>query len=100
MRSYGTCPKCKEGILRPSGAGGCNCTCELCGYQTRPEYLNRNSGSSHKSSRPSFNSTNYSSGNYRQSKPTRHYSTGGKRSSGCGTLIIVIVILWFISQYF
>ena len=99
MRSYGTCPKCKEGILRPSGAGRCNCTCELCGYQTRPEYLKRESGSSY-GSNSSYGSTNYSSGNYGHSKPTRHYSTGGKSSSGCGTWIIIIIIVWFISQYF
>lgn len=100
MRSYGTCPKCKTGLLRPSGAGGCNCTCELCGYQTRPEYLERESGPSYGSSRSSYSSTNYTSGNYSQSKPTRHYSTGGKSSSGCGTWIIVIIIVWFLSQYF
>ena len=101
MRSYGTCPKCNTGLLRPSGAGGCNCTCELCGYQTRPEYLKRESGSScGSSSRSSYSSTNYTSGNYGQSKPTRHYSTGGKKSSGCGTWIVVIIILWFLAQYF
>ncbi len=84
MRSYGTCPKCKAGLLLPSGAGGCNCTCELCGYQTRPEYLARESGSSYGSnSKSSYRSTNYSSGNYGPSKPTRQHRTVGKRSSGC-----------------
>ena len=69
MRSYGTCPKCKTGLLRPSGAGGCNCTCELCGYWTR------------------------------QSEPTRYYGSGRKKS-GCGTWVIVIIILWFLLQHF
>ena len=98
MRSYGTCPKCKTGLLRPSGAGGCNCTCELCDYQTRPEYLERESGSSYGSS-SWHRGTNYSSKKYGQSEPTRYYGSGRKKS-GCGTWVIVIIILWFLLQYF